>query len=105
MSDEAKSNINALINNETKTLRNTGSDKHGAEEVINSKFINELAKPIEEYINSKINRIAIAKSKKLSDDEKLQHMKKFKLSTVTKMKLEEILLRDTANLHPDSSNL
>lgn len=98
MSDEAKSNINALINNETKTLRNTGSDKHGAEEVINSKFINELAKPIEEYINSKINRIAIAKSKKLSDDEKLQHMKKFKLSPVTKMKLEEILLRDTANL-------
>lgn len=105
MSDEAKSNINALINNETKTLRNTGSDKHGAEEVINSKFINELAKPIEEYINSKINRIAIAKSKKLSEDEKLQHMKKFKLSPVTKMKLEEILLRDTANLHPDSSNL
>lgn len=101
MSDEAKSNINALINNETKTLRNSGSDKHGAA-VINSKFINELAKPIEEYINSKINRTAIAKSKKLSEDEKLQHMKKFKLSPVTKMKLEEILLRDTANLHPDS---
>lgn len=101
MSDEAKSNINALINNETKTLRNTGSDKHGAA-AINSKFINELAKPIEEYINSKINRTAIAKSKKLSEDEKLQHMKKFRLSPVTKMKLEEILLRDTANLHPDS---
>lgn len=108
MSDEAKSNINALINNETKSLR--ASDKHGvaanelseASEVINSKFINELAKPIEEYINSKINRTAIANSKKLSADEKLQHMKKFKLSPITKMKLEEILLRDTANLHPDS---
>ena len=99
MSDEAKMNINALINNETKFLKN---EQHGTDEVINSKFINELAKPIEEYINSKINRTAIAKSTKLSSDEKLWHLKKFHFTPVTKKKLEEILLRDTANLHPDA---
>ena len=99
MSDEAKTNINSLINNETKFLKN---EQHGTNDaIINSKFINELAKPIDNYINSKINRTAIANSKNLSADEKLKHMRKFHLSPITKMKLEKILLKDTADLHVD----
>ena len=100
MSNEAKMNINALMNNETKFLshpiKTLANESHGVQ--INSKFINELAKQIDEYINSKMNKQLIAQSKALSPDEKLQLLKKFHLKPSTKAKLEEILLRDTASL-------
>lgn len=100
MSDEAKMNINALMNNETKRLSHPikTEAEHG---VINSKFIDQLSIPIEQYINSKMNRGRIASSQRLSPDEKLMYLKKFHISPMSKSKLEQILLRDTKDLHVD----
>ena len=90
LSEEAKSNIYSIIENEVKFLRDM---KHGLEDAQKiSKSMDVLCTEIDNYIESRKKRSVIGKSN-LSDDDKLKYLKKFHLSSVGKYKLERELVR------------
>ena len=90
LSQEAKINLGQVVSNETKLLSHP---VHGVEAEVNGKFINSLCKDIEDYINTRMNKQNIMKAP-ISADEKLKYLKKFRMSSSSKMKLEELLIRD-----------